>query len=444
MPARTASLQQPGPTRRALLAGGAAGALLALGTADRACASASASAEAGGGASITLTIAAFPLVDEIARAAIPAWQRLHPQVNIKVVTRQYADHHTAMTTALSTAVLLPDVLALESSKLGRFAQGGGLENLAQAPYDLGRYRQLLVPYAFDQALARNGAVVAVPTDIGPGTLLYRQDILARAGVDAAELTRSWDGYVAAGARIKKLTGANLIAHVQEIKDILIRTGIQPGEGLYFDQSSRVLVTSERFVRAFEVALQVRRQGLDARVTAWSNEWAEGFKRGTLATELSGAWLVGQLSNWIAPQTAGLWRASELPEGANAGYGGAFYAMPRKADPARKLLAWQFIQLMTLDRERQLTAFKTHDAFPALLATHEDPFFDAPVAFLGGQPARQLWRRAARRISAAPVHKQDPFADEVIGTELDNVLNRGKSIRSALADAHALLERRAHR
>ncbi|WP_133702840.1 ABC transporter substrate-binding protein [Roseateles toxinivorans] len=391
-----------------------------------------------------LQLAAFPLVDEIARAALPVWRQMHPGVDIQIVSRQYADHHTAMTTALSTSSLLPDVMALESSFVGRFAQGGGLEDLAQPRYDIGRFRSRLVPYAYDQALGRNGAVVAVPTDIGPGTMLYRQDIVARAGVDPEDLTRSWASYIAAGQLIKRSTGAYLIAHVSEIKDILLRTGIQPGEGMYFDQDSRVLVQSERFVRAFELALQVRRLGLDARVNAWSNEWAEGFKRGSLATELGGAWLVGQLSNWVAQQTAGLWRAAQLPEGANAGYGGAFYAMPRRAAPERKALAWQFIQLMTLDRERQLAAFKTHDAFPALLETHDDAFFEEPVAFLGGQKARLLWRVAARRISAARVHKQNGFADEVVGSELDQVLKRGKPIRTALQDAARLLERRAHR
>ena len=393
---------------------------------------------------MTLTVATFPLLDEIARAAIPQWQRLYPEVDIQIVNRQYADHHTAMTTALSTSVLLPDVMALESSFVGRYAQGLGLEDLSREPYRVDRFRDQLVPYAYDQAVARSGAVVAVPTDIGPGTMLYRQDILARAGVAEQALTESWDSYVAAGARIKRSSGAYLIAHVSEIKDILIRTGIQPGEGLYFDTASRVLVESDRFVRAFEVALQVRRLGLDAKVAAWSNEWAEGFKRGSLATELGGAWLVGQLSNWVAPQTAGLWRAAALPEGANAGYGGAFYAMPRRADPARKRMAWRFIELMTLDPARQLAAFKSHDAFPALLSTHEDAFFEQPVAFLGGQPARLLWRSAARRISASPVHKQNNFADEVLGAALDGVLNRGKPIRAALQDAARLLERRAHR
>jgi len=197
-------------------------------------------------------------------------------------------------------------------------------------------------------------------------------------------------------------------------------------------------------RAFELARQARQQKLDARVSPWSNEWVEGFKRGTLATELSGAWLVGALNNWVAPQTRGLWRAAQLPEGTHVAYGGAFYAIPRRSDPSRKALAWEFIHLMTLDRERQLQAFKTHDAFPALLETHDDAFFEQPVPFLAGQPARLLWRTAARRIGATPVHKQNGFADEVVGTELDNVLDRGKDIRAALADAQRLLERRARR
>lgn len=396
------------------------------------------------GARRELSVAAFPLVDEIVKAAIPQWRRLHPDVDIKVVSRQYIDHHTAMTTALSTSVHLPDVMALEASFVGRFALGGGLEDLSAQPYDVGRFRSRFVPYAYDQGLNRAGAVVAVPTDIGPGTMLYRADILARARVDAADLTRSWDSYVDAGARIRAATGAYLIAHAQEIKDIVIRTGVRPGESLYFDQDSRVLVTSPRFVRAFELARKARALKLDAKVMAWSNEWAEGFKRGTLATELSGAWLAGQLNTWIAPDTRGLWRAAQLPEGAYVGYGGSSYAMPRNAAPANKALAWEFIQLMTLDRDRQIAAFKSQDAFPALLEVHDDPFFEEPLTFLGGQKARLLWRDAARRITATRVHRQNTFADEVVGTELDNVLDRGKDIGQALADAHRLLERRARR
>jgi multiple sugar transport system substrate-binding protein len=391
-----------------------------------------------------LVVAAYPAVDEIVKAAVPAWRKLHPTVDVQVVSRQFSDHHTAMTTALSTSFYLPDVMALEVGYVGRFAQGGGLEDLSQPSYNIQQFRGRFVPYAYDQATARNGKVVAVPTDIGPGTLLYRADILGRAQVSEADLTRSWDSYVASGIKIKAATGAYLMAHARDMKDIIIRTGIRPGEGLYFDDQSRVLVTSPRFVRAFELARAVRHNKLDARVSAWSNEWSEGFKRGTIATQMSGAWLAGHLNNWLAPGTKGQWRAAHLPEGAFAAYGGTFLAIARGAPTDHKALAWQFIQLMTLDRTQQLAAFKSQDAFPALLETYDDPFFDLPIAFLGGQKARVQWRADAAHISAVAVHKQDAFADEVINTELDKVLDRGKDIPTALADALRLLQQRAHR
>lgn len=393
---------------------------------------------------IELTIAAFPAVDEIVKAAIPAWKLKHPDVDIKVVSRQFSDHHTAMTTALSTSFYLPDVMALEVGYVGRFAQGGGLENLSRAPYDIAKHQNKFVSFAYAQAKNRSGAVVAAPTDIGPGTLLYRKDVLDKAGISEADLTRSWDSYVDSGMKIKATTGSYLMAHARDMKDILIRIGLKPGEGLYFDDQSRVLVNSPRFVRAFELAQKVRKNKLDAKVSAWSNEWAEGFRRGSLSTQLTGAWLAGHLNNWLAPKTKGNWRAAQLPENSWAAYGGTFFAIARGAPDNHKALAWEFIEMMTLDRDLQLSAFKSQDAFPALLAAHNDEFFDKPIEFLGGQKARVLWREAASRTTAVSVHKQDAFADEVINTELDKVLDQGKDIAVALADAERLLQRRARR
>jgi multiple sugar transport system substrate-binding protein len=392
----------------------------------------------------TLVIAAYPAVDEIIKSAIPAWKKLHPDVDIKVVSRQFADHHTAMTTALSTSVFLPDVMALEVGYLGRFAQGGGLDDLSKAPYNIQQFKSKFVPYAYQQATNRRGAVVAVPTDIGPGTLLYRSDVLEKSGLREADLTKSWDAYVASGIKIKASTGAFLLAHARDMKDILIRTGIQPGEGLYYDGQSNVLVTSPRFVRAFELAREVRKNKLDAKVGAWSSDWTEGFKRGTIATQMTGAWLAGHLNTWLAPNTKGLWRAAQLPEGAYAAYGGTFFSIPRAATASQKPMAWEFIKMMTLNPDLQLAAFKAQDAFPALIETYGDPFFELPIAFLGGQPARVGWRSAARKITVVDIHKQDAFADEVINPELDKVLERGKDIPTALADAQRLLLQRAHR
>lgn len=56
-----------------------------------------------GWAQTVLTVAAYPAVDEIIKAALPEWQKKHPHVQVKVVGREYADHHTAMTTALAAS-----------------------------------------------------------------------------------------------------------------------------------------------------------------------------------------------------------------------------------------------------------------------------------------------------------------------------------------------------
>ena len=390
----------------------------------------------------TLSVTAYPAVDEIIKTALPLWKKKHPEVEIKLVSRSFDDHHTAMTTALSTSSNVPDVMALEFAYVGRFAAGGGLEDLSQPPYRIKDSQTRFVPFAFRQATTSSGTVVAVPTDIGPGTLLYRADILSKAGVPEAELTQSWDSFVASGVKIKAATGAYLMAHARDMKDILIRSNVKPGDGLYFDAAGKVVVDSPRFVRAFELARKVRQQKLDGKIGGWSTEWSQGFKNGTIATQMSGAWLAGQMASWIAPTTTGLWRAAQLPEKAWGAWGGTFYVIPKAAK--NKALAWEFVQLMTLNREAQLSAFKVQDAFPALLEAHTDPFYDQPIEFLGGQKARLLWRDAALKINAIDVNKLDPIADEIINTELDKVLGQGKDIATALADAKALLERRVRR
>jgi multiple sugar transport system substrate-binding protein len=393
-----------------------------------------------------LVVAAFPMLDRGVHDAIPTWSAAHGGVKVEVISRQYDDHHTAMTTALSSSNgrHVPDVMALEAMYLGRFSQGEGLQDLSTAPYGAESLRGRFAPFAFEQARNRAGALVALPSDIGPGAMFYRTDVLDKAGLTIGQLTQSWESYVDAGVQLKARTGAFLLAHARYLKNIVLFSALPPGRSVYFDAGGRADVAGPVFQRAFELSLKVRRLKLDAIVETWRSDWAEHLRRGRLVTELTGAWMAAQLAQRIAPATAGLWRSSPLPEGSFASYGGSYFAIPRRADPARKALAWSFIQSLTLDREGQMRALRNLDAFPALLSAQDDPFFDEPVEFLGGQRARQQWRDAARRIPPRPLHRQNKFAEEVIDAELDNVLIYGKSIPRALADAQALLLHRASR
>lgn len=390
-----------------------------------------------------LTVAAYPAVDEIIKAALPEWQKKHPQVQVKVVGREYADHHTAMTTALAASSGLPDVMTIEYGYLGRFSQSGGLENLSAGPFFADPYGERFVGYAWQQGRQDTQGQTAIPTDIGPGVMFYRQDILQAAGVQASQMTGTWDELIGAGRQIKSRTGVFLVAHARDIKDIVIRSGLAAGDGIYYDaQGQSVVGTSPRFKRAFELAQKVRQEGLDAKVSAWSNEWGESLKRGNVAVQMMGAWLGGHLQNWLAPNTAGKWRSGRLPEGVATSWGGTFYAIPKKA--ANKTLAWDLIQHLTLNKSQQQLAFQKFNAFPALKEAQAGAFFDQPVEFLGGQKARAEWREAAQRIQPTRVYRNDPIAEEIVNAELDLVLTKGKPVEKALADAHRMIQRRAQR
>ena len=395
-----------------------------------------------GAARATLTVAAFPDLDRSAKIAIESWAISHPDVQIKLTTRAYADHHTAMTTAIATGANLPDVMAVDMDYLGKFTQASGLDDLDAAPYDAQSIAPLLAHFTLGPATGAGGKLRALPADIGPGALFYRADLLARAGLAEADLTRDWDSYIAAGRKLKAATGVYLLASAIDLKDIVIRTGLADGQGIFFDGAGKPQVESARFVQAFTLARAARRAGIDAKIAAWSSEWSEGFRRDRVATQMMGCWLAGHLKNWIAPAQVGLWRSAPLPGGASASWGGSYWAIPARAE--HKALAWEFIRTLALDRAQQLEAFKRLDAFPALIAAQQDDYLAQPIAYLGGQPARLQWRGVSERIPALHVDRYDQVANDIVNAELDQVLEHDKPIPQALADARTAIERRARR
>jgi multiple sugar transport system substrate-binding protein len=390
-------------------------------------------------AETTITVASFPSFDESTKAATEGFQKKYPDIKIKLQSLAFGDHHNAMITALASGTNLPDVMAVEIGFIGRFAEAGNLEDLGAAPYNGKPMLEKLLKFTRQQATSGLGILAAMPADVGPGTLFYRKDIMDKAGVSEKELIASWESYINAGKKVKAATGAFLLAHANDIKDIYIRANLKDGEGVYFNKKGEVLVDSARFQKAFELAKKARAAGIDAKVGAWSNEWQEGFKRGTIASQAIGAWLAGHLNNWLAPDTKGLWRASQLPNGAFASWGGSFYGIPKKA--AHKTEAWEFIKFMCFDKEQQLNALKALDAWPALKAAQEDPFLDQPMPFLGGQAARKLWKVSAAKIPGIAVNKLDSVANEIVNAELEQVLEKDKDIKQALADAKAQIQRR---
>jgi multiple sugar transport system substrate-binding protein len=380
----------------------------------------------------------FPDFDSSLKKILPRFHEENPDIKADFLMNNWGDHHNKLTTNLATGSGAGDVVVVDVTKVGAFVNSGGFVNLSQT-YDVEQYADKFAPYAWAQGKGADGQQYAIPVDLGPGVLYYRRDLIGSVGVNADQINQDWDAYIDLGRKLKP-NGVYLIASAADVAEAIITTTVEDGDGIYFDANGNSLLTSERFVRAFSVAKTIRDEGLDARVNAWSNEWYEGFKKGTFATQLSGAWLLGHLQNWIAPETAGKWGVANLPEGILGSWGGSFLAIPSQSE--HKDEAWKLIQHMTLRPEVEIEAFKSIAAFPSLVETYGDPVFSEEIDFLAGQKARLLFADIARSIKPVKPAKGDHVARSIVlENALLEVLDEGKDIGEALADAERMLNRR---
>ena len=382
----------------------------------------------------------FPDFDSSLKVILPDFEK-ETGIKVDYLMNNHGDHHTKLTTNLATGSGAGDVIVVDVEKIGPFVASGGLVNLSKQ-YDADKYADKFAAYAWTQGKGGDGDVYGIPVDLGPGVMYYRTDIFENAGIDVKEAIKDWDSYIAAGMKLKE-KNVQLIASAADVAQAIIFTTVPEGEGLYFDKDGNPVVTSERFVHAFEVAKEIRDKGLDGRILAWSNEWYEGFRNGTFATQLSGAWLLGHLNNWIAPDTAGKWGASNLPDGIYGSWGGSFLSIPTQS--AKQDEAWKLIEFMTTRRDVQLKHFETIAAFPANVTTYDDALFEQEVPFLGGQKARLLFAEVAKNIKPVAPAKGDHVARSIIlENALMEVLDEGKDIKAALEDAEMLIKRRTRR
>jgi multiple sugar transport system substrate-binding protein len=389
-----------------------------------------------------ITLGLFEPLNEHVERVLPQFLEQHPEYEVEVRTLGFTDHHDLLVTALATGTGAPDVVAIEIGYIARFVAEGGLVDLSEAPFNADQYEDLFVDYAWLQARTPDDRQVAMPTDIAPGVMYFRRDHLEANGWEIEDVIESWENYIEYGRQVRELGDVFLIADAGSVAAAIIRSDIPEGEGIYFGADGTPLLNSERFIEAATIAQQIRQEGLDAEIGAWSPEWYEAFRRGTVATELSGAWLGGHLQTWMAPETTGLWGASQMPGGVLVSWGGSFYGIPTQTQ--NREAAWDLILFLTTDPEIQLEAFRTINAFPAMPETYDDAMFEEELEFLAGQQARILFAEIAERIPGVATHPSDIVADEIFGSAMSQILEEGRDVEDALNDAQTLVERRVRR
>lgn len=391
----------------------------------------------------TISIGVYPNLNDHIETVLPQFYEKHPNIEVELKVLSFLDHHNALVTAIAAGSGAPDLVALEVSFIAKFITEGALVDLTQQPYNALEFKNKFANYAWQQATATDGRVIAIPVDLGPGAMFWRRDIFDAVGSNIDDVIEGWDSYIEFGHKVTRDTNGDgkndvfLIADAADVYQVMIRSGIKDGQSIYFGPDNEVLVTTERFYNALETAKNIRDNGLDAEIGAWSSEWFQAFKSGTVATQFSGAWFQDVLSN-NAPNTSGLWGAANLPNKAYSTWGGSFYAIPEQSE--NKEAAWELLKFLTTEKDIQLQAFNNIAAFPSHEDAWEDPNFAKPVEFLAGQQANKLYIEVIGNVESVTTHCAQAFAEEAMKSAIAQVLNDNRDIGEALAEAQNRIER----
>jgi multiple sugar transport system substrate-binding protein len=389
----------------------------------------------------TITVASWAGNDKLIQAVLAGFTTANPEIEVKVVGGLgYGDYHPALNNKLQ-AGNAEDVISVGGQFMAEYADSSFLVDLKKAPFVAdAKMRAGFVASQIALATGAKGNLAAVPNDAPPAVTYYRRDALEKAGLKIADITSSWEKYIEAGKKLKTM-GVFITGEATDVAATVMTANIPRGEGVYFDKAGKPLVDNARFIKAFSLAKQIRDLGIESRLPGWSAEWFEGFKSGKVATITVGSWFENILTDTIHKDGAGKWGVALAPEKSVTVAGGAFYAIPSSSK--NKAEAWALTKYLTSPAV-QAEVFRQSGNFPANLATLKDPVFNEASAYFGGQKIRQVYAEAARRMTAVLPSKNYALAESIVQDALKQVLEQGKDIKTALADAKTLIERRTSR
>jgi cellobiose transport system substrate-binding protein len=259
------------------------------------------------------------------------YEAAHPGVTINESIQSYPDHHTQLAQHIATGAGAADVEAIEVGFIPIYtAQSQNFVDLRQ--YGASTLKNLYLPWKFQQAVGKGGAVVGLGTDVGSLAICYRKDLFKKAGLPTnraavSKLWPSWQAYfnVAKRYQAKAPKGTYFFDSGSNVYNAMAGQ-LNP---LYYDAQGNVIVATNPNVRAaYNLVISGIKAGADAGLNPFTPEWNTGYKKGVFAAVTCPAWMMGYIQGQ-APATKGKWDIAATP-GTGGNWGGSFLAVPKQS------------------------------------------------------------------------------------------------------------------
>lgn len=374
------------------------------------------------------------LIDRVQKHTWPIFQEMYPEAEFGGRTIEEDDIMQRIQSLLQTGEQVPDIIFSND-----FIAPTYLSNDLLVPLEDYIDMSQFVGYKVENA-SWEGTAYGVPHDPSPVVRIYRQDLYEQAGVDPTEV-ETWDDFIEAGKKLREIDvyAWNLPREgmwFQWYEIVLNSLG-----GQFFDEDLNVAIDSSEAVEALEILEEMKESGItndfgDDR----SQGWFAALQEGRLATIMHAPWYVGTAMS-AAPDTAGNWRATDLPDRADGEsvetfVGGSGLYVVRGHNTDIEVLA----DFMRAFAESQLAIYKDSGIMTAYKPHYDDDVFQAESEFFGGQQYNAFLLEQADRVPKGvknypPQRRQ---VEDVVEQQLTPFFEGDKSAEQTIADMAAAI------
>ncbi len=355
---------------------------------------------------------------------VDMFEKKYPKIKVKNVNvGAGAPHYTKMRAAIQSGQGAPDVAQVEFQYIPSFTLGDNLLDLS--PYGAGDIKAQFPEWVWSQ-VSKGDTVYAVPQDVGPMGLLYREDLLKAAGV---EPPKTWEEFAAAAEKYRSANPKSYLSNLApndpgHFVSYLWQIGARP---FSFDgkETVKVDLASDQGKQVAKFWGDMVAKGVVSVDPDFTDSWYQGFSNGKYAAWPAAAWGPVFLQG-TAKKTAGKWRATELPQWdpskpASGNWGGSTDAVLKGS--ANPIPAAMLALYINTDKESALRLATEQFLFPPSTEILNDPkFAEQEAPFYGGQKVNAKFTEISATVT--PDFGWVPFMDFVYSNFTDTL---GKAI-----------------
>jgi cellobiose transport system substrate-binding protein len=293
----------------------------------------------------------------------------------------------------------------------------------------------------DVATDPEGRLVGYGTDIGPQGICYRSDLVEAAGLPgdreefAALIDGDWNNYFEIGQQYTDATGDAWFDSAGATYQGLLEQIEEPYED---PETGEIIATENPEIKAAYDAVLGASATMSAHLTQWSDDWYAGQAKGTFATMLCPAWMLGVVEG-AASAVEGWDLADVFPNG-GANWGGSYLVVPTQGanqQAAKHVAAW-----LTAP-EQQVQAFLNANTYPSQVdAIADEAVVSSQNEFFNNAPTGEIFASRAEAVTVTPYKGPDFFpVDQKMKDALtrveDGIQNPDQSWDQFVKDVEAL-------